>query len=158
MAIDISGVTADGPNLGSYRSTKYEVHEIKLGANGAQLACSERGVYGSTTVRLDVPEEIYTPEQVATIHAALSLLEEGFRAVHDAKEAELGLAGATVARDEVHRLVLEAEAAKEAQAKAEAETTALRTEQARLDGEAVAKRAELAALDAELAAKRERPA
>jgi hypothetical protein len=154
MAIDISGVTADGSNIGSYRSTKYEAHEVRVSANSVWVACSERGIHGSSPVQIEVTQSLFTPEQVATIQAALSLLEEGFRAVHDAKEEELGLAGATLARAEVHRLVTQAEAAREAKSKAEAETTALRREQARLDGEAVVKRAEITALDAEIAAKR----
>ncbi len=139
--IDISSVTAHGPHIGSFRTTKYEVREVLVGPNGIRVRCVERGVHGSAPVWLVVDESVYTPEQIATIHAFFSLVEEGFRLGHDAKEEELKLAGIDVPRAEVHKLVAEAEGAKAAKEAADLEAL-------RIAAENIVKRADLEATEA----------
>jgi phage host-nuclease inhibitor protein Gam len=78
-------------------------------------------------------------------------MEEGFRAVHEAKEAELGIAGLTAPRAEVQALVRRAEDAKLEAARIETENISKRAE---AESEAAAKRAQIAVLDAQIATKR----
>lgn len=163
--IDISKVTADGPHIGSFRTTKYELRFLHVGPNGVGVECTERGVVGSAPIRLEIDEDVFSAEQIAAIKATFSLIEEAFRIGHDAKEEALSLAGIAVPRAEVHKLVRQAEEAKAAakaaaaeKARHEEETEKARdlaeVERKRVEIEAEAKRQELAELEAQLVERR----
>lgn len=165
--IDISQVTSQGPHTSSTRSTKYEWSGSRqVGPNSLPVACVERGVVGSP-IEIDIDESVLSQPVRLTIggttldvggmelvHAFMSFVEEAFRTVHDAKEAELKLAGIDIPRAEVQKLVRAAEDAKAAKAATDAAIAAAQLEQARIEAENIVKRAEIEQLDADLATMR----
>lgn len=162
MTIDISNVTSQGPHIGSYRTTRYETKFLHFGANEIGFEGTERNV-GGEPIRVVVHESLYTAEQIAIIHAAMSLIEAGVAIVHGEKEDALKLAGIDIPREEVAKLVREADEAKAAKKAAEdaldrlrdeeiVEAKRIEIERKAAEEELAAKRAEIATLKAEAAA------
>lgn len=121
-------------NASTHRNTKYEILFLHQGPNSFGLECIERGVFGSKVARLEVPESLFTDEEMTQVHAALGLLEEKFAIAHDAEEKAIQLAGINIPRQEVHKLVAQAQ-----EARAEVERAKL--EAARIEAENKANRA-----------------
>jgi hypothetical protein len=135
-------------NASTSRDTRYELKFLHQGPNAFGLECTERGVHGSSPVRLEVHESLFTDEEMAQVHAVLAMLEEKFAAAHDAKETELGMHTAAIPRAKVHELVRQAEEARIAVKVAQLES-------ARIEAENLLKREELAEFDRNLATIRE---
>lgn len=148
-------------NIGSRRATRYEVTRVSVGANQLHVECAERDVGGSSS-REELHESLFTPDELEQVHAFLTLIETKYEAIRQEKEAALGInRSEVVARDQVHRLLRQAEAAKVEAAKAateiferRAQVAELDTKLSRAEDEVAAKRAELDEIERALAQKR----
>lgn len=148
-------------NASVFRTTRFEIGMIHQGPNSFGIAAAERGVHGSQVERLEVPEEDFTDEEMAQVHAVLEMLEEKFAAVFDRKTRDLTPAVVHDMLNTTERAKAAALAAQKAAAKADADRVQLEEAASRAAADCAATMvekerlaAELAALDAAIAAKR----
>jgi hypothetical protein len=70
-------------NASTHRKTRFEIRLLQQGPNSFGLICTVRGKAGEEAPPLEVPEELFTDEEMSTVHAALGILEEKFAIVYD---------------------------------------------------------------------------
>lgn len=121
-------------NASVFRKTRFEIREIHQGPNSFGLVCTERGTRGRMPP-LEVPEEAFTDEEMAQVHAVLELLENKFAPVYDAHVED---------PERLKDLLVEAKEAEKRVASAKAEA-------ALIEAENLVKRAELEEFDRNLA-------
>jgi len=70
-------------NASKHRNTKFEIRLIQQGPNSFGIICSVRGKVGEEAPPLEVPEELFTDEEMKQVHDTLELLENKFAIVYD---------------------------------------------------------------------------
>lgn len=95
-------------NASVYRNTRFEIKLIQQGPNSFGLVCAVRGKFGEEAPPLEVPEELFTDEEMSTVHKALEILEEKFAIVYDEALADPNyLANELKRADAAHKAELE---------------------------------------------------
>lgn len=70
-------------NASVYRKTRFEVKLVQQGPNSFGLVCAARDKVGEEVPPLEVPEELFTDDEMKQVHNALQILEEKFAIVYD---------------------------------------------------------------------------
>src|SRR5574338_1104007 len=75
-------------NASVYRKTRFEIKLVQQGPNSFGLVCAIRGKAGEEAPPLEVPEELFTDDEMKQVHSALQILEEKFAIVYDQAVAD----------------------------------------------------------------------